>query len=615
MSSICGRCNKQMQPKDMVVVCSGICKGKYHTSCVDLSHQNYTAIKECDLSHQNYTAIKECGNIKYFCNGCLPILDFCMNMQREMNALKDLMNQKLIEFQKVISTNSYLTKSELRKQLNPSALEVGITGMKSVKDGGVIIKCKNKEDVEKIKKALEVGITGMKSVKDGGVIIKCKNKEDVEKIKKAAEKKMKKKYDIKIPEQKNPCIKVTDIEEDMSEEELKTSIINQNSCMQHDNLDVRVLVIKKMIPEQKNPCIKVTDIEEDMSEEELKTSIINQNSCMQHDNLDVRVLVIKKMRSKFMAILEVDPVSFRNVLNPIMSQRIARAKYWFVSLNNKVEHLEILFDDADYDVLSRLCRNCRDVVIICGDFNVDRLVDSDENFELQNILRNFNIEILSNEPTRITPTSATCLDGFRYLISTESWKEVYETYSVDDGFRTFSNILGYYHDAAFPLKRYTGAQLYKNPWMTAGIYRSSRTVKELYATAVRSKSVADFEYYKTYKRIYKEVIQKAKQMYNDYKYNSATNKTKAVWDIINTCSNKAEKEAVTLFDEKLVRTNWIASPTIGSLEKSVFIEPVTETTVYNIINGMKSSNSVEKNDKNYCRCVTECNMPRFIFAI
>ncbi|KAK9717237.1 hypothetical protein QE152_g24262 [Popillia japonica] len=85
----------------------------------------------------------------------------------------------------------------------------------------------------------------------------------------------------------------------------------------------------------------------------------------------------------------------------------------------------------------------------------------------------------------------------------------------------------------------------------------------------------------------------------------------------------AEKEAVTLFDgtntledsydvadflnnyfvnlpilckEKLVRTNWIASPTIGSLEKSVFIEPVTETTVYNIINGMKSSNSVGMDD-------------------
>ncbi|KAK9736985.1 hypothetical protein QE152_g11077 [Popillia japonica] len=111
-------------------------------------------------------------------------------------------------------------------------------------------------------------------------------------------------------------------------------------------------------------------------------------------------------------------------------------------------------------------------------------------------------------------------------------------------------------------------------------------------------------------------------MYNDCKYNSATNKTKAVWNIINRCSNKGEKEAVALFDgtnilegsydvadflnnyfvnlpiickEKLVRTNWIANPTIESLEKSMFIEPVTET-VYNIINGMKSSNSVGMDD-------------------
>ncbi|KAK9727610.1 Endonuclease-reverse transcriptase [Popillia japonica] len=80
-----------------------------------------------------------------------------------------------------------------------------------------------------------------------------------------------------------------------------------------------------------------------------------------------------------------------------------------------------------YDVLSRICRNCRDVVIISGDFNVDRLVDSDEKFELQNILRNFNIEILSNEPTRITPTSATCLDG----IFTETSKIKSYTHFVD----------------------------------------------------------------------------------------------------------------------------------------------------------------------------------------
>ncbi|KAK9754733.1 hypothetical protein QE152_g997 [Popillia japonica] len=515
MSSICGRCNKQMQPKDMVVVCSGICKGKYHTSCVDLSHQNYTAIKECSnikyfcngcLSildfcmnmQREMNALKDLMNlnIKYFCNGCLSILDFCMNMQREMNALKDLMNLKLIEFQKVICTNSYTN------------LVVKSRNYAEVTEDVVVIKPKTNQESSLTKSELRKQlITGMKSVKDGGVIIKCKNKEDVEKIKKATEKKMK----------------------------------------------------------------KLTDIEEDMTEEELKTSIINQNSCMQHDNLDVRVLVIKKMRSKFMAILEVDPVSFQEV-----TKKEKLCIGW--SMCRVFEYVRVFrcFKCGGFDHKAEGCKTGR---------RCQKCAESDH------VAENGSSEVLRAGRKFMRP------------ILSMMGLELSVIYLV----RTFSNILGYYHDAAFPLKKYTGAQLYKNPWMTAGIYRSSRTVKELYATTVRSKSVADFEYYKTYKRIYKEVILKAKQMYNDYKYNSATNKTKAVWDIINTCSNKAEKEAVALFDgtntledsydvadflnnyfvnlpilckEKLVRTNWIVNPTIGSLEKSIFIEPVTETTVY-----------------------------------
>lgn len=53
----------------------------------------------------------------------------------------------------------------------------------------------------------------MKDIKDGGVVIKCKNKDEQEKLKKAAEKKLKN-YQISAPELKNPCIKIIGIEED-----------------------------------------------------------------------------------------------------------------------------------------------------------------------------------------------------------------------------------------------------------------------------------------------------------------------------------------------------------------------------------------------------------------
>ncbi|KAK9745555.1 hypothetical protein QE152_g6830 [Popillia japonica] len=86
----------------------------------------------------------------------------------------------------------------------------------------------------------------IKNIKDGGVIIKCRNKEDSSKIKDAAEKKLKKKYDIKVPRLLNPCIKILDIEENMEENELIACIKKQNPFIQHENFTITVKALKKM---------------------------------------------------------------------------------------------------------------------------------------------------------------------------------------------------------------------------------------------------------------------------------------------------------------------------------------------------------------------------------
>ncbi|KAK9720858.1 hypothetical protein QE152_g21820 [Popillia japonica] len=43
------------------------------------------------------------------------------------------------------------TKSDIKNKLNPSNLEVGIKEIKNVKDGGILIKCSNKTEVDKLK--------------------------------------------------------------------------------------------------------------------------------------------------------------------------------------------------------------------------------------------------------------------------------------------------------------------------------------------------------------------------------------------------------------------------------------------------------------------------------
>lgn len=48
----------------------------------------------------------------------------------------------------------------------------------------------------------------MKDTREGEVLIKCKSKEEVKKIRTEAEKKLKKNYDVKTVEQKNPHVKI-----------------------------------------------------------------------------------------------------------------------------------------------------------------------------------------------------------------------------------------------------------------------------------------------------------------------------------------------------------------------------------------------------------------------
>lgn len=68
------------------------------------------------------------------------------------------------------------------------------------------------------------------------------------------------------------------------------------------------------------------------------------------------------------------------------------------------------------------------------------------------------------------------------------------TYGAKDGFQAFINTLKYYIDLAFSNRRH------KKTWITTGIIISLKRLKELYHSAISSKNVEDFDYYRKYKQ-------------------------------------------------------------------------------------------------------------------
>lgn len=88
---------------------------------------------------------------------------------------------------------------------------------------------------------LKIGINNFKVVKDGTMIVTCQSKQEVETFERAVSQKMEKSYNIEVTRLRRPRIKITNITEEYSMEELEELIQQQNPI----NGEIKVKFIKK----------------------------------------------------------------------------------------------------------------------------------------------------------------------------------------------------------------------------------------------------------------------------------------------------------------------------------------------------------------------------------
>ncbi|KAG5894624.1 hypothetical protein JTB14_026155 [Gonioctena quinquepunctata] len=105
-----------------------------------------------------------------------------------------------------------------------------------------------KRDIqEKINPAdLNIGVTNIRTAKNGSVIIKCPTKQDINDMQKATESIFKDKYQIEITQLKKPKIKIIGYEGNKQATELETSIRKQNKWIMEQE-ELKVTFIKRRI--------------------------------------------------------------------------------------------------------------------------------------------------------------------------------------------------------------------------------------------------------------------------------------------------------------------------------------------------------------------------------
>lgn len=253
MNELCGKCRKKT--KDPIIKCAGNCNMVYHLKCVEVQSTEYDAVQNC-------------RGIRWFCDLCLEVLNYVWELKNDIVDLQKQVSSEMTELRNIIHKIRDTVKEEgnLKSEKKSYA---------KVTSEVVIIKPKNtgqdsKKTLEVVQKhvspsVLEVGISEVRPVKEGGVVIKCNSKEEINRVKTVVEKKLGKNYKINTPD-------------------------------------------------LKNPHIKIVDIDSEMKDEELLDNIKRQNLFLNHNLVSLNVRVIKKMRSKWMAIVECDPESFKKIM-------------------------------------------------------------------------------------------------------------------------------------------------------------------------------------------------------------------------------------------------------------------------------------------------------------
>jgi hypothetical protein len=248
------------------------------------------------------------------------------------------------------------------------------------------------------------------------------------------------------------------------------------------------------------------------------------------------------------------------------------------------------------DVLGKATSNKKSVVV-CGDFNIDLLSQSVEKDKYITLFNSFNLDYLFEVPTRVTPTSATCIDNiwlncphlYRSIVNgvrsdhkaqlvrlpceTKHPDRVIEIRPLskrrlallksnllvamsntqaesndpNDQFKMLLNTVCKEFNGTCSKKRIKiNSKMSFNEWATAGIRKSRDNLYQLYERRSYTTDERFHQYVRDYSKLFKIVCTKAKAVHLNNKIKSSDNKPKTVWKIINTETGQKNKSDSTI---------------------------------------------------------------------
>lgn len=231
-------------------------------------------------------------------------------------------------------------------------------------------------------------------------------------------------------------------------------------------------------------------------------------------------------------------------------------------------------------------------IIISGDLNLNTLVNCQNKQNLCSLLDSFNITLSIDEPTRVTSSTATCIDNImtniesnkfkskvyetglsdhksilflhniknnserchgedrnklverRFytkpndrkmssLLMNESWKDVQNSMDLNNKTTAFSDTLNKHFNKAYPLKKVKPSNKINNSWITKSIRVSCKHKRNLIIIGKQTKSPIWKHHIKHYSGVLRKIIKAAKRLQIHEEIRKSKNVMKTSWNLVN----------------------------------------------------------------------------------
>ncbi|KAJ8722028.1 hypothetical protein PYW08_004430 [Mythimna loreyi] len=249
------------------------------------------------------------------------------------------------------------------------------------------------------------------------------------------------------------------------------------------------------------------------------------------------------------------------------------------------------FENVMDEVFNKIC-NSNKYIITCGDFNINLLENSALCSKVISLFQSYNLVNLFLEPTRVTPTSATCIDNI-YTDVLPIHKEIINLLDSDhcgqlitfqnpniivtkknitvnpktanrlESFKTklinnlpvlstlddvnpqyedfFNMYCKQFNSTFIPKTISVNSNVSFSEWATIGIHKSRTRLYELYDERVLVNTAEFSLYVRNYSKLFKKVCSVAKSRYLSSKIKNSNNKIKTTWNIINSETGRSTK--------------------------------------------------------------------------